>query len=135
MCTSDEQMADSVLGPILLVEDDDVLVSVLTRHLRARGYEVVVRGTAASALASLKEGLRPSLVLLDINLPDATGWEIPRSPELIAAGSPPVVVATATSISPARVQEYGLAGYLPKPFPLKTLMAVVERHVGVPRDQ
>ena len=39
-------MGDSIRGPILLVEDDDVLVSVLTRHLRAHGYEVVVCGTA-----------------------------------------------------------------------------------------
>lgn len=115
-------------GPILLVEDDETLAMILTRHLRARGYLVELCGSAEAALGSLRRGLRPSLVLLDINLPDATGWALPRSRELAAAGSPPVVVTTATSVSPSRVAEYALAGYLPKPFPLRTLMAVVERH-------
>ena len=41
--------------------------------------------------------------------------------------SPPVVVASATTINPSRLREYGVAGYLPKPFPLETLVSTVER--------
>ncbi len=36
-------------------------------------------------------------------------------------------MASATTVSPARLREYAVAGYLPKPFPLETLLATVER--------
>lgn len=115
-------------GPILLVEDDEVLAGILARHLRARGYRAVACGSAEAAVALLRDGVRPSLVILDINLPAATGWHVIRGPEFVAAGSPPVVVASATSIHPDRLSEPGVVGYLPKPFPLETFMDVVGRH-------
>jgi DNA-binding response OmpR family regulator len=114
-------------GPVLLVEDDEVLAGIVARHLRARGVRTEVRDTAEDALVALRAGLRPSLVLLDINLPEATGWAVVRAPELQAAGGPPVVVVSATTVDPARLAEYGVAGYLPKPFPMETLLQTVER--------
>ena len=115
---------------ILLVEDDEALRSTLARHLRAHGHDVAEVDSAEDAIARLGRGLRPDLVLLDINLPGDTGWSLLRHPSLAAAGSPPVVVTTATTISPRRLQEYGVAGYLPKPFPLETLDSTVERLLG-----
>jgi hypothetical protein len=38
-----------------------------------------------------------------------------------------VLVVTATTISPRRLREFGVAGYLPKPFPLETLIDTIER--------
>ena len=78
-------------------------------------------------MRALERGLRPALVLLDLNLPGDTGWDLLRGPALAAAGSPPVVIASATTVSPKRLAEFGVAGYLPKPFPLETLVATVER--------
>jgi DNA-binding response OmpR family regulator len=118
-------------SPILLVEDDEPLVVILSRHLRARGYGVTAVESAEDALAQLESGLRPLLVLLDINLPGETGWALARSESLHRAGSPPVVVVSATRVGPERLHEYGIAGYLPKPFALDTLMATVERLSGV----
>jgi len=115
-------------GSVLLVEDDDVLVGILASHLRARGYTAVTCASAEEAVERLEAGLRPALLLLDINLPDGTGWSVPRSSAYLAAGSPPVVVASATSVHPSRLAEFGVAGYLPKPFPLETFMNVVELH-------
>ena len=112
---------------ILIVEDDEALRSTLARHLRGHGYTVVEADSAEDTLAALHGGLRPSLVILDINLPGDTCWSLLRSPALDAAGRPPVVVASATAINPSRLREYGVAGYLPKPFPLETLVATVER--------
>jgi DNA-binding response OmpR family regulator len=40
------------------------------------------------------------------------------------------VITTATAVSPKRLRELGVAGYLPKPFSLETLLATVERFVG-----
>ena len=50
-------------------------------------------------------------------------------PALAAAGSPPVVVTSALTINPRRLAEFGCVGYLPKPYPLETLVATVRRHV------
>jgi len=112
---------------ILIVEDDEALRSTLARHLRARGDHVVETDTAEGAATVLVGGLRPDLVLLDINLPGDTGWSLLRDPAMTAAGSPPVVVTTATTINPSRLRQYNVAGYLPKPFPLETLVSTIER--------
>jgi two-component system phosphate regulon response regulator OmpR len=114
-------------GSVLLVEDDRVLAPILERYLAAHGYEVRVAGSAEDAERQLGWGFEPGLVILDLNLPGDTGWSLIRSPQLVAAGSPPVLVATATPVSPRRLREYGAAGYLPKPFPLETLLATVGR--------
>lgn len=117
-------------GPVLLVEDDDELAGILERYLDGRGYDLTVAGSAEEAELLLGEGLRPSLVILDLNLPGETGWSLVRGPGLTGAGSPPIVVASATTVSPRRLRESGVAGYLPKPFPLETLMNVMERLMG-----
>ena len=70
---------------------------------------------------------RPALVLLDLNLPGDTGWDLLRGLAMAAAGSPPVIITSATTVSPRRLAEFRCAGYLPKPFPLETLIATVER--------
>jgi len=114
---------------ILIVEDDEALRSILARHLRARGDQVVEVETAEEAAARLVSEPRPDLILLDINLPGETGWSLLRDPALAAAGNPPVVVTTATTINPSRLREYHVAGYLPKPFPLETLVSTIERLV------
>ena len=67
------------------------------------------------------------MVLLDLNLPGDTGWDFLRGPALAAAGSPPVLITSATTVSPRRLAEFRVAGYLPKPFALETLVATVER--------
>jgi DNA-binding response OmpR family regulator len=112
---------------ILIVEDDEPLRSTLARHLRARGYGVAEADSAEDALDALRGGLRPALVILDINLPGETGWSLLRDPALASVGQPPVVVASATAINPRRLREFDVAGYLPKPFPLETLVSTIER--------
>ena len=71
-------------------------------------------------------------MILDVNLPGQTGWSLLRGTALSDAGSPPVIVATATPVSPRQLKELGAAGYLPKPFPLETLRTTVERLVETP---
>jgi CheY-like chemotaxis protein len=117
-------------GPaVLLVEDDEGLRRILARHLALHGYTVAEAATAEDAVRSLAEGERPDVVLLDINLPGATGWDLVRGPALSQAGSPPVVVATAVTMNPRRLAELGVAGYLPKPFALETLLDTLDRLV------
>ena len=86
---------------VLLVEDDESLRRILARHLRSHGYDVDEAGSAEEAAAILAEGVRPAVVLLDINLPGDNGWDLLRGPSLAAAGSPPVVISSATDRQPA----------------------------------
>ncbi len=113
--------------PILLVEDDPTLARLLAHDLEAHGYRVTTVGSLEDAERELRSGLSPALVLLDINLPGDSGWGLLRG-GLLSTGPPvQVLVMSAMPISPVRLREFGVAGYLPKPFPLATLVSTVDR--------
>ena len=123
---------------ILLVEDDAVLCDLLWRNLRARGYDVLLAHDAQTALAHLR-ATPIDLMILDINLPDQTGWEVLRVAQregLLrvqeqASGPPrlPVVVVSAVRVSLALLKEFPLLAYLPKPFPIDALLRLAEASI------
>lgn len=121
-------------GPVLIVEDDESLRGILARHLRGHGFAVEEAASAEEAVGALEGGVRPAIVILDVNLPGDNGWDLLRGPALAAAGSPPIVVASAISVSPRRLAEFNVAGYLPKPFPIETLVATIERLLNPTRS-
>jgi DNA-binding response OmpR family regulator len=129
-----EPIGTNAILSILLVEDDDVLRAIIARHLRHQGHAVIEAGSAEVATSALEGGLRPALVVLDINLPGGTGWDLLRSPAMSDASRPPVVIASAVTVSPKRLAEFGVAGYLPKPFPLETLLQTVARVIRTVQD-
>jgi two-component system OmpR family response regulator len=112
---------------LLIIEDDETLADLLSAHLRAHDYAVTVAPSAEVAQSLLARQPRPDLILLDINLPGETGWSVLRGPAFDAAGRPPVIIASATPVSPARLREFGVAGYLPKPFAMDTLRSTLDR--------
>ncbi len=120
-------MADRDAARILLVEDDQPFALAIAHYLRAHGHEVRLEPSVEDARAALDHGFRPSLVILDINLPGDSGWSLLRGPEYAAAGRPPVVVVTATHVHGSWLREFEVAGYLPKPFAMETLLATIER--------
>jgi DNA-binding response OmpR family regulator len=131
----DRDQATEAAADILIVEDDEGLRPILARHLRHQGYLVTESGSAEEAEATLQAGLRPRLLVLDVNLPGDTGWDLLRSPVMRAAGWPPVIIASAVTVSPRRLAEFSVAGYLPKPFPLETLLQTVERLLSEPHAE
>jgi DNA-binding response OmpR family regulator len=114
-------------GRVLIVEDDETLRQIVARHLRSQGYEVEEASSAEAAVRALEGTRHPDVVLLDLNLPGDNGWDLLRGAAIAGAGSPPVIITSATTVSPKRLAEFGCAGYLPKPFPLDTLVATIER--------
>jgi DNA-binding response OmpR family regulator len=117
---------------VLIVEDDATLARLLVHALERRGHTVEVADTAEAADERLRRGPKPSMVLLDVNLPGESGWSLFRNGLLSAVGSPPTVMTSAIPLSPARLREFHVAGYLPKPFPIEVLMDCVDR-LGTPR--
>jgi DNA-binding response OmpR family regulator len=113
---------------VLMIEDDLPLATIVSKHLKARGHEVRVAVSAEEAGKLIRSGYRPTIVLLDINLPGDSGWSFLRAGTLAAVGAPPVFVVSATAVPPSRLREFNCAGYLPKPFAVPTLIEIVERH-------
>jgi DNA-binding response OmpR family regulator len=114
---------------VLIVEDDEPLRQIVAQHLRRCGFQVTEAPSTQDAAAALEDGLRPDLVLLDLNLPGGTGWDLLAAPSFAAAGSPAVVIVSATSIGPRRLAQSRVADYLPKPFSIEILVATLKRVV------
>jgi DNA-binding response OmpR family regulator len=113
----------SVYRHVLIVEDEQPLRKLIARNLAGRGHSVREAATADEALAAVRAEL-PDLILLDINLPDRTGWDLLR--ELRALGiSVPTIVVSAVNVSPSRLAEFRPLAHLPKPFPLDSLLRLV----------
>jgi DNA-binding response OmpR family regulator len=110
-------------GSILLVEDEPRLRQTLARSLQARDFQVVEATSAAEAVTAATAD-RFDLMLLDVNLPDATGWDVLR--RLRGADRDlRVVVMSAVPPNPARVREFRPFGILHKPFPIDALLRLI----------
>ncbi len=114
---------------VLLVDDEPPIVAVLSLTLRARGYGVRTAASAQDALLVLAEEV-PDVMLLDINLPDLTGWELLRRLSPLDRQRVPVIVFSASPLAPSRVEEFKPAGVLTKPFPVDALLRLLEEATG-----
>ena len=110
---------------ILLVDDDASLSAIIRQMLEGCGYAVTHAASAEEAYSLLTDH-RFHLILLDINLPDATGFEICRT--IRAASSVPVIFASARTSEDDRIRGLEIGGddYLPKPYSLRELLARVQ---------
>jgi two-component system phosphate regulon response regulator PhoB len=116
---------------IAIVEDEAELASLLEYNLGRQGYLTQVLNGAKDTIKSL-ESIRPDLIVLDVMLPDADGFElcreIRRSPTL---GRTPVLFLTARSDEVDRVLGLEIGGddYMTKPFSPRELVARVKAHL------
>lgn len=112
---------------LLLVEDDRSLGATLRERLLREGYDVVWVETQARAEAELKAAWW-DLVVLDVGLPDGSGFELARG--IKARSATPIVFMTALGSAENRLEgfEIGAEEFIPKPFHLRELLIRV-RHV------
>ena len=109
---------------ILIVDDDEDLSFIISEMLSSYGYTVTCATTGEEAF-SLLEKERFHLLLLDINLPDETGFEL--CTELRKVSTVPVIFASARTGENDRVTGFDIGGddYLPKPYSMKELLSRV----------
>ena len=114
--------ADSLIGRVLVVEDDEDIADVLRRSLRQEGHEVRTAEDGEEALDMAAEFV-PDLVVLDLGLPRLDGVEVCR--RLRADGDVPILILTARSDTGDRVEglDAGADDYLVKPFERAELLA------------
>jgi CheY-like chemotaxis protein len=122
-------MPDSSIKPILLVEDNEVAREAMTHALRGEGHAVAVAANGWEALAALRDGLRPALVLLDMLLPGLDGWRFLErwraDPALPAA---PFVVVTGIAVASLEwADSLGACGLVRKPVETEGLLREVAR--------
>jgi DNA-binding response OmpR family regulator len=115
------------MGRILLVEDEPSLGRTLCERLQRENYEVTWAQTVAAAEAAL-EADRWDLAILDVKLPDGSGFGLAR--QIKRTSLTPVMFMTALNSAENRLEgfEIGADEYLPKPFHLKEFILRV-RHV------
>jgi DNA-binding response OmpR family regulator len=109
---------------ILVVEDEPSVGEVVSLYLRRAGYSVTVVRDGLSALAVLEKQV-PLLVVLDLMLPGADGYEITRW--LRARGDVPIIMLTARREESDRIAglEMGADDYVVKPFSPQELVSRV----------
>jgi len=122
-------------GSILVADDDAAIRTVLNQALSRAGYEVRSTSNAATLWRWVSQG-EGDLVITDVVMPDENAFElIPRMKKL--RPDLPIIVMSAqnTFMTAIRASERGAYEYLPKPFDLKELIAIVGRALSEPKDK
>ena len=120
--------AGSAHGRILIVDDEPVNLQVLINHLGIEGYDVLIATNGPEALKIIEDSGAPDLVLLDIMMPQMSGFEVCRIiRRKYSSHELPVVIITARKRTDDIIAgiEAGANDYLLKPFDRQELLARV----------
>ena len=110
---------------VLVVEDDDDTRVVYSDGLGYAGYRVITASTGIDGLRAARDE-HPDLILLDLSLAGADGWEVVRCLKASRlTGDIPVLLITGYADLAGRAEAEGCAGFLTKPIRLKTLWTTV----------
>jgi DNA-binding response OmpR family regulator len=112
---------------ILIVEDDRSVCDLLCHVLESKGYGVSAANTGIDALKNLKKSV-PDLIILDILLPDISGWDVLKSLKHAAKHKEvPVLICTDkdTMVDVERAMSMGARGYITKPFDIDKVVGKI----------
>lgn len=116
---------------ILIIDDDEALVELLARRLQRHGYRTITAGCGTEGLAKARS-LRPSVIVLDLRLPDADGLELCSqlvdSPETCVI---PVIILSGLE-DPEIVRRCRAAGsqyFLRKPYDPNALLVLIRQAI------
>ncbi|MDP9097325.1 MAG: nitrogen regulation protein NR(I) [Pseudomonadota bacterium] len=120
------------LPTVLVADDDRSIRTVLTQALGRSGYQVRCTGNAATLWRWVEDG-EGDLVITDVVMPDENGLDlIPRIKRIRPDLRVVVMSAQSTLMTAVKAAQRGAFEYLPKPFDLKELLAVVSRALAAP---
>ena len=113
---------------ILIVDDDEDIREVLSIILRSEGHQVEEAADGLDALARLRKGSAPSLILLDMMMPrlDGEGFtrEMRSDPRIADV---PVCIISGHTAAREKALQLGAIGCLVKPIELEQLAAILQR--------
>lgn len=110
---------------VMIVDDDSNIVELIRLYLEKEGFETVTAPNGKIALDLFKEAA-PSIVILDIMMPEMDGWQVCR--EIRRISNIPIIMLTAKGETFDKVLglELGADDYMVKPFETKELVARVK---------
>lgn len=117
---------------VLVVDDNDDCLGLVRRMLTGDGFQVIAADCGAKAL-SLLETETPSIVLLDVMMPDMTGFQVlERIRESAKHYALPVIMLTASTSDDdvMTAYQYGSDYYIPKPFTAEQLRYGIDLVLG-----
>ncbi len=117
---------------LLLVEDEEGIREPIGESLREDGFEVVTAANGLEALELLRNGQRPSAILLDLMMPVMDGWDF-RHEQLadLSLRYIPVLIFSASGFSPETIRlQFGNVELIPKPVPYHELREALGRVCG-----
>jgi len=113
-------------GRIFLVDDDELIIAMLSRMLKNSGYDVRIATNATNLVSKIKSW-PPDIVLLDIRIGDQSGIDV--LPELVKLDLPTQVVmltADDTAETAVKAMKLGAVDYLTKPFNIDEVKIVLQ---------
>jgi CheY-like chemotaxis protein len=124
---------------VLVVEDNEVNRTLLTRLLVKQGHSVVAARDGREAVAAVQHALRGAfdVVLMDLQMPDMDGFETTaaiRAHELRGGGHVPIIAVTAHAMKGDRERclAAGMDGYLSKPIQPQDLLDLLRKYEALP---
>jgi sigma-B regulation protein RsbU (phosphoserine phosphatase) len=120
---------------VFVVDDDPTIVRTIDGFLNRAGFRTGSAGDVASALEGIREH-HPDLILLDINLPDGSGFDVCRSLQSGASSSTtPILFISADEDTATKVKGFEMGGvdYITKPIVGAEVIARVRTHLRLKR--
>lgn len=118
---------------ILVVDDSPTMLKSLHGSLSLAGFRVVTALNGQAAMEQLKSGLRPDLILTDINMPQMDGIAFIQAARAMLRFTP--ILALTNSGQPGKrdeARQSGATGWLKKPVGGNELIQIIEQFVGAP---
>ncbi|MEO7001302.1 MAG: response regulator [Ktedonobacterales bacterium] len=113
--------------PILVVDDDAVILNAVEYILSDQGCAVVIANNGREALDRVHSA-PPRLILLDMKMPVMDGWAFVAAYRDVPGPHAPIIRMTAAQDSRSRATEISAEGFIAKPFDLDDVLAIVQRH-------
>ncbi len=122
-------------GKILLVEDTNVVVTLMTEYLHFKGYKVLIARNGVEGVQLAKQE-HPDLILMDVMMPVMDGLEATRQIRADASlRNIPIIALTALAMTGDRERclVAGMNDYLSKPIKMQELADMIEKYLGAGR--
>jgi two-component system cell cycle response regulator DivK len=116
---------------ILIVEDNELNLKLLRDLLEYQGYTILVASLGRTAIDIARQQ-RPDLILLDVQLPDISGFDVASELKALErTRSIPIIAVTAFAMpgDRERILASGCDAYVAKPFSIDEVLALIERYV------
>ena len=118
-------------GPILVIDDDPDLCTLIRRTLEHEGWPVVTARDGMEAMRAY-ELHHPRMLFVDLMMPQLDGEELLR---MLGERRPPVVLITASVRREEVALEHRIDDAVAKPFRLEAIVALARKHLGAPGDE